>query len=234
MSDIITISSRLPRNGIIVNDHQRPETDRISLIKAALRISLFWTIYLSARYGGRIIVFRGTRIHLKRGAIIRVARGARLILGQTQLTASPCSLTITRNARLVINGNVTVFRGTRIVVCDDAELEIGDNTVISFESTIMCWKRITIGSNCLISWTTSILDGNAHELIVGGVPRPRLRPVHIGDNVWFGVGVIVIGTTIGDGSVVAAGSVVTSDIPAKVVAGGNPARTVREDVSWQL
>jgi acetyltransferase-like isoleucine patch superfamily enzyme len=203
-------------------------------IRVVLRISVFWTLYLSARYGGRIIVFRGTRIHLKRGAVISVARGSHLILGQTQLTASPCTLTITRNARLVIRGNVAIFRGTRIVVADNAELEIGGETVISFEATIMCWESIRIGTNCLIAWNVSILDGNAHELVVAGVPRPRLRPVHIGDNVWIGTGALIVGATIGDGSVVAGGSVVTSRVPAKVVVAGNPAQIAREDVSWNL
>jgi acetyltransferase-like isoleucine patch superfamily enzyme len=94
--------------------------------------------------------------------------------------------------------------------------------------------HITIGSNSLISWNANIIDGNAHELIIGGVPRPRTRPVHIGDNVWIGTGVIIVGATIGDGSVLAAGSVVTSAVPAKSVVGGNPARIIREDITWRF
>ena len=54
-------------------------------------------------------------------------------------------------------------------------------------------------------------------------------PVHIGRNCWLGAGVIVLpGVTIGDNSVVGAGSVVTKDIPANVVAVGNPCRVLRE------
>ncbi len=65
-------------------------------------------------------------------------------------------------------------------------------------------------------------------------PRPRrdkleaALPITIGDNVWLGGGVIVCpGVTIGDDSVIGAGAVVTKDIPAGVVAVGNPARPVR-------
>ncbi len=65
-------------------------------------------------------------------------------------------------------------------------------------------------------------------------PGPRrdkleaARPIAIGDNVWLGGGVIVCpGVTIGDNSVIGAGAVVTRDIPANVVAVGNPARPVR-------
>lgn len=54
-------------------------------------------------------------------------------------------------------------------------------------------------------------------------------PVHIGENVWLGAGVIVLpGVTIGENSVIGAGSVVTRDIPANVVAVGNPCRVLRE------
>jgi acetyltransferase-like isoleucine patch superfamily enzyme len=94
--------------------------------------------------------------------------------------------------------------------------------------------KITIGSNCIISWNANIIDGNAHELIVRGVPKPRTRPVHIGDDVWIGTGATVVGVTIGAGSVLAAGSVVTSEVPAKALAGGNPARVIREDVTWRF
>jgi maltose O-acetyltransferase len=66
------------------------------------------------------------------------------------------------------------------------------------------------------------------------VPEPRrqkweaARPIVIGDNVWLGGGVIVLaGVTIGDDTVVGAGAVVTRDLPAKVVAVGNPARVIR-------
>ena len=66
---------------------------------------------------------------------------------------------------------------------------------------------------------------------------PKLRqeayqynmPVHIGKNCWLGAGVIVLpGVTIGDNTVIGAGSVVTKDIPSNVVAVGNPCRVLRE------
>jgi acetyltransferase-like isoleucine patch superfamily enzyme len=203
-------------------------------MRAALRVSVFKTLYLSARYRGQIIIFRGTRVQLKRGARIRIARGARLSLGGSELTATRCSLTIRRNASLIINGDVKVNRGTRILVDNNARLEIGHESKIHCDSIVTCMEQITIGSGCIISWNVNIIDGSAHELIVGGVPRPRTRPVHIGDKVWIGTGAIVIGATVGDGSVLAAGSVVTSEVPAKTVVGGNPARVIREDVAWRF
>jgi acetyltransferase-like isoleucine patch superfamily enzyme len=141
---------------------------------------------------------------------------------------------IRRSGLLTINGDVRIFAGTRILIDRAAHLEIGDQTFIHHASTVTCIKSISIGSNCAISWNTNIIDGNLHELIVASTPRPRTRPVRIGNNVWIGTGVIILGANIGDGSIIGAGSVVTSEVPAKVVAAGNPARVVREDASWRM
>ena len=204
------------------------------LVKLALRISILRTLYLSVRFGGQIIILRGTRLQLARGARIKVARGSRLVLGSKHAVATACSLIMRRNSQWTLHGNVTIYRGARILIDENAHLEIGDQTYINYDSAVTCFERITIGANCAVSWNTNIFDGNAHELVVGGVPRPRSRPLYIGSNVWVGTGAIVMGTTIGDGAVVAAGSVVTADVPRNVIVAGNPARVVKEEISWRL
>jgi acetyltransferase-like isoleucine patch superfamily enzyme len=207
--------------------------DSGGLVSAALRVSVCRTLYHSARHGGWCIVLRGTRLKLRRGAQISIPRGSRLILGTRHVAATPCSVYLRQNARLSVRGSVEIVRGTRILVSDGGHLEIGPESYINYDSTVSCFDHITIGSKCAISWNTNILDANTHELIVAGVPRPRSRPVVIGDHVWIGTGVTILsGVTIGDGAVVAAGSVVTSDVPGRVLVAGNPARVVREDVSW--
>lgn len=120
------------------------------------------------------------------------------------------------------------------MVDDDAHLEIGHRSYVNFGSVIMCWEHVAIGADCAISWNVTILDGNCHELIVGRVSRPRTSPMSIGDNVWIGTAATVVGATVGDGSVVAAGSVVTSDAPPKALVAGNPARVAKPDVAWRL
>jgi acetyltransferase-like isoleucine patch superfamily enzyme len=60
-------------------------------------------------------------------------------------------------------------------------------------------------------------------------------PVAIGDNVWIGAKAIILkGVTIGDGAVVAAGSVVTKDVAPGVLVAGNPARTLKSNVQWRV
>lgn len=203
-------------------------------IRSILLISIFKTLYFSARFHGQIIVARGTRIRLDKGARIELVPGARLYLGRGQHIGKPLSLRIFHNGRLSIRGEVAISCGTKVVVGENAHLEIGEKTFINYDSAIVCWKHIAIGEDCAISWNTNIIDGNAHELIVAGKPRPRTRPLIIGDHVWIGTGVIVVGASVGDGSVVGAGSVVTADVPSKSLATGNPAQVKREDISWEV
>ena len=99
-------------------------------------------------------------------------------------------------------------------------VEMGASSFINDCCTVTCYEHIKIGSGCVISWNTNILDGNVHELIVDGDPRPRSAPITIGDHVWIGSGAIILaGVNIGSQAVVAAGGVVTSEVPSNVVVG---------------
>jgi acetyltransferase-like isoleucine patch superfamily enzyme len=202
-------------------------------IKSALGLSVSKSLYLSTRFHGKIVVTRGTRIRLARGARIELAPGAVLRLGMRHPLGTPLSLQIRRDGRLTVHGEALISSGTRILINDNAHLEIGDQTFIHYDGVITCWTHITIGAECGISWNVNILDGNGHDLTVGGKQRPKARGTQIGDRVWLGTGAIVVSATIGDGSVVGAGSVVSAKVPSKVLVKGNPAIVVREDVLFE-
>jgi len=109
-------------------------------------------------------------------------------------------------------------------------LHIGARTFVNYNLTALDVAAITIGEDCQLGPNVQLLTPT-HPLD----PQPRrdkleaARPITIGDNVWLGGGVIVCpGVTIGDNTVVGAGAVVTRDLPANVVAVGDPARVVRE------
>lgn len=106
---------------------------------------------------------------------------------------------------------------------------IGEGTFINFGLTALDVATITIGRHCQIATHVQLLTA-WHPL----EPTPRrdglesASPITIGDNVWIGGGAIVLpGITIGDNSVIGAGAVVTKDVPANVVAVGNPARVIK-------
>lgn len=119
-----------------------------------------------------------------------------------------------------------------IVFKPDAHLEIGENVGIS-NSTIVCWEKITIGNNVIIGGSCKIWDTNFHSLdIVQRVSEidndVKTSPIVINDNVFIGGSVIIMkGVTIGRNSVIAAGSVVTKNIPENVIAGGNPCVVIK-------
>lgn len=108
-------------------------------------------------------------------------------------------------------------------------IDIGDYCLIAPGVEITAAKSIRIGANTMIAAECSINDCDWHGLYNRTRPFRCTKSVVLGNNVWLGAKVIVCkGVTIGDNSVIGAGSVVTSDIPANVVAAGNPARVVKE------
>lgn len=115
--------------------------------------------------------------------------------------------------------------------CDyGTQISIGAGTFVNFDCVMIDVAPIRIGEDCQIATKVQLLTAT-HPI----EPGPRREgwesgePIAIGDNVWLGGGVVVCpGVTIGDDTVVGAGAVVTSDLPAGVVAFGVPARVQRE------
>ncbi|WP_344858497.1 sugar O-acetyltransferase [Planomonospora alba] len=109
------------------------------------------------------------------------------------------------------------------------QITIGPGTFVNFGAVMLDVARIDIGADVQIGPNVQLLTPT-HPV----EPEPRrakwesARPITVGDNVWLGGGAIVCpGVTIGENTVVGAGAVVTRDLPANVVAVGNPARAVR-------
>ena len=106
----------------------------------------------------------------------------------------------------------------------------GDNVYANFGLTLVDDTDIYVGSYVMMG--PNVVLATAGHPVCPELRRKQAQfnlPVHIGENVWLGAGVIVLpGVTIGDGCVIGAGSVVTKDIPANVVAVGNPCRVLRE------
>lgn len=101
------------------------------------------------------------------------------------------------------------------------KMQVGDRTAIAFKVTVdlMYPERIRIGSDTIIGYHSTILT---HEYLVN---EYRLGDVVIGDRVMIGANTTILpGVTIGDGAVVGAGSLVNKDVPAGMLAAGNPIR----------
>jgi maltose O-acetyltransferase len=109
------------------------------------------------------------------------------------------------------------------------QIHIGVRCFVNVGLVALDVARITIGDDVQLGPNVQLLTPT--HSVEGGLRRAKweaAEPISIGDNVWLGGGVIVLpGVTIGRNSVMGAGAVVTRDLPANVVAVGNPARIVR-------
>ncbi len=182
---------------------------------------------------------------LNRAALFYLKHHQAVSLG-TKVRLHGCPLlTLDPKAKVTIGNNVIlnswnkghhvqIFAPVKIMADKPgAVLSIGDNTVIH-GSCLHAYKEIRIGKNCLIAANCQIFDCHGHDLSMEA-PEKRLvrsfraEPIIIGDNVWIGTGCIVVGGVfIGSGSVIAAGSVVVKDVPPRCLAGGNPAKVIRQ------
>jgi acetyltransferase-like isoleucine patch superfamily enzyme len=170
--------------------------------RAARLSAWWWRIDIGAD-----CVFHGMPV-LRRhpGSVIRMASGC-------MFNSSPLSNKIGVNRPCMIS-----------TLAEDAEIRIGagcgfSGTVIGCAKSIVLEERVRCGANTLITDT----DWHRDDPRAGND-----APVHICRNVWLGANVTVLkGVTIGENTVIAAGSVVTRSLPSDVVAAGVPARVIR-------
>jgi maltose O-acetyltransferase len=157
--------------------------------------------------GGCVELGDGCATERQPGLHIWVQRGGRLEIGPQ------CWLRTEYGAN-----HFTVFPG--------ALIRLGARTLVN-SAMFHAKREITAGDDCLFGFGTRVLDADLHAL--DSRTPERVAPVHIGDRVWLGSDVTVLrGVTIGDDTVVGARSVVTRDLPSRVLAVGSPARPVRE------
>jgi maltose O-acetyltransferase len=125
----------------------------------------------------------------------------------------------------ILGTRITFLGGmvpTGVTVGKGAVLRIGDETILNYGVSIAARSSITIGRRCMFGSFVRLSDESLG----------RVAPVVLGDDVWVAHGAIIEpGVSIGDGSIVSAGSVVTMDVPPRSVAIGNPARVMSLDLT---
>jgi len=130
--------------------------------------------------------------------------------------------------RMHISGKIRFRRPLFIQHPENIHLE--NNVAINRNCTFLAHGDISIGENTMIGPNVVILTVD-HDYRVEGIETHtahKLSPVVIGRNVWVGANAVILpGITIGDGAIVAAGSVVTGDVGENSIVGGNPARFIK-------
>jgi maltose O-acetyltransferase len=142
-----------------------------------------------------------------------------------------------------LNGRVHVMNYSRIclgesvhidaetvpveLVSTDGPLTIGDRTYINYGTSISAMTGVSIGRDCLIGNYVIVMDSDFHDVHDHALPG-KAAPIIIEDEVWLAARSIVLkGVRIGKGAVVAAGAVVTKDVPARTLVAGVPAKVIR-------
>lgn len=146
-------------------------------------------------------------------------------------------------------GKDCLLTGSMFLEREKGKITVGDRTYIGGGTKIICAEQIEIGSDVMFSWNCTVIDTNSHSLVFEERKNDNLAwkkgiaegtegkykdwtkvitaKVTIKDKAWIGFNSIILkGVTIGEGAVVAAGSVVTKDVPDYTIVGGNPAKII--------
>ncbi len=161
---------------------------------------------------------------------VRLLVPRRIFLGRRVMVGEACFLDAnTARGRIELQDDVWLSRGSYIVA-GEAEVVIGPTTYVGHRCLMYGHAGIHVGRDVLLANDVQLICGN-HTFARRDVPiraqPPEGRPIVIEDDVWLGASTIVLGgVTVGRGSVVGAGAVVTQSLPAYSIARGVPARVV--------
>lgn len=149
------------------------------------------------------------------------------------------------NVRLQLTGNNLICRigartrlrgGTFIVTDMNSRIEIGEKTTMTGPMIVAQGGRsVILGEDCMVAYGSDIRCSDGHSVIdlASGENINPAVDVRIGDHVWIGIhSQILKGITIADHAIIAARSVVTRPVPAHTIVAGNPARPIRDGVTW--
>jgi acetyltransferase-like isoleucine patch superfamily enzyme len=173
------------------------------------------------RRTGRVLCGRSVRI--ERGAFTQVE--GRVEVGESSLVRASERLHVHPGASMCIGRRCVVEAGARIIVF--GQLELGDDVYVGRDVVLVAFESIVIGAGTLLGERVSVHDANH------GPPEARqdfrTAPVLVGERAWLGAGTVVVaGAEVGRRTTVGANSTVTRPLPADVLAGGVPARVLKQ------
>ncbi len=123
-----------------------------------------------------------------------------------------------------VEDHLQMYAGSSVFVERDARLHMG-LVRMNNGASIVCFGEITMGNEVFIGPEVCVRDSDSHAI---SGQSEATRPIVIGDHVLIGTRAVVLkGVTINDGAIVAAGAIVTKDVPPGMIVAGNPARPVR-------
>ena len=137
--------------------------------------------------------------------------------------------------KVVFEGKAEIGHGSKISVGDTGLLQMGKNFAITAESSIIAYKKVEFGNDCLLSWDILIMDTDFHPIMNerSEIQNPPSEII-IGNSVWIGCRSLILkGSVIPDGCVIAANTLVSKKLTGKnQVFGRQPLTVIAENISW--
>ena len=194
--------------------------------------------FSKAKRGNKMRIFNRKKPHIIKGKNLKIFKNksARIILdgnlcfgvGASRNNGRSSILRMDSNSKLYCK-NFSFMYGADVILFENSTLYLGSNSFINCDCKIRCHSSIKIGDNCAISHDVTIMDGDGHKLD----SKEKNSPVEIGNHVWIGTRVAILkGVHIGNGAVIASGSVVNKKVPENSLVGGVPAKVLKNNVSW--
>ena len=181
---------------------------------------------------GKVIIYKGAGVKISSTATCKVEQGVfHFNIKWTHNDPFPSVLKLGGHSNLLVKNKFRIYSGARVYVNDNATLILGGG-YINTDCIINCFERIEIGNDVVISDRVNMRDTDNHTILNN--THIKTKPIKIGNHVWIGMNAIILkGVTIGDGAIIAAGAVVSTDIPANCLAGGVPAKVLKENIAWE-
>ena len=196
-----------------------------------MKVSLINTLMIRISKHKNAKIYKKSTIKLHKTS--KILGNGKLIFNKdwNDIYNTTARLVMKKDSIIEMNGKFVSYSGTNITVEENAILRLGES-FINKNSSINCFKEIDIGNDCVISENVIIRDSDNHKLIRDEYEKEK--KILIEDHVWIGINAVILkGVHIGKGAVIAAGSVVTKDVPENCLVGGVPARIIKENIEWQ-
>lgn len=211
-------------------------------IRVFLETSWPKTFYFNIRYFGPaglslpVIVARNMRLKKTGGRVILGKnRCGRIFLGRNDCRHIQGRGVWDNEGTVVFQDKCFLGNGTKLSVLKDGVLTLEKDTYITGNARIICERAVTIGSGTIISWDTTLMDTDLHSIWAAGSPKRinEARPIVVASGCWIGMGAVLLkGTRLKKGTIVAAKSVLSKEIPEEGCIVGGDNHILKKSVFW--
>ena len=173
---------------------------------------------------GDLLISSGARLSLGRSGVVELAGG----VGLPYNFMLNCSL----SSRVAVGAAVMFSPHSVVSTASYTRIDIGAGATFGPHLDVYAYAPVFIGAGAMFSSHVFVASGSGHDLMIKGEARPP-RPVLVEERVWVGWGArLLAGAELGEGSMVAASSVVNRGFPARTLVAGVPARALAGEICW--